>query len=179
MIGLFYAILGAVLAGLTIERAKSKKRLILEEDNYNLVTRLVLESMLKQLDKLKTGFNDQGYYPFATLNLLDTSLVRLEPKISTIFQTGKNTAFQTDFVTLVTDLASLLQNIRGIENHRLGEEEKYNKAKVGDPEGDSIDEATRQYEGSVKFVDQQRSAMLVELVDAIRRCQAIIEKLRP
>ena len=205
-----FAILGAILAGLTqllagvlIELFKSAKRRKSEQGNYSLVVRLLLESILKQLDKLKDDLGSRGFFAFATLNSLSANIVRLEPKLASVFESGLQTSAQTDFIAFTIDLQDFTSDVQNLENYRVNEEAKYNQIitelsnqgsnkikAVAIPDPSSLVKASQEpvsttkadaetaIDTTRKFVEQQRSTKLVELVDIRRRCNELIDKFR-
>lgn len=186
---IIFAVMGAILAGLAqwaASRLLENSRDVDNKTNYRLVVRAELESVIKQMEKLKNSFNDRGYYPFASLNSLTARIVRLEQNISEVHRAGKSTEIQSKFVTTVTDISDLNQDMLNIENHLISEaqksQERTDLISSGTATAKDKKQAIKDNMDAMTvvrtFVDQQRTARLVELVDVMRRTDALIEIFR-
>ena len=186
---IFFAVLGAILAGLAQWGASSVLAISKRKSNvsnYRLVVRVELDSVLKQLEKLKNTFNDKGYYAFASLNSLDSRIKRLEQNIGEVHKAGKNAQIQSKFVTTVTDLSDLTQDLLNLENYSVNEINKSNQNEVAIKQAKmkptdakkALEQNTKTAETTRSFVDQQRTARLVELVDVSRKVETLIETFR-
>lgn len=189
LIAISYAVLGAILAGLAqwsasyfLERSRTKSSRV----NYLLVVRAELESVVKQMERLKNSFNERGYYPFALLNSLVSRVARLEQNISNIHNIGKNSEVQNKFITTVTDLSDLNQDLQSIENLKISRQKEFEEKKIEiDKSKAPASEKTIEHKTNSDaitdtdaFIGQQRTARLVELVDIKRRAEELIETFR-
>ncbi|HJP80975.1 MAG TPA: hypothetical protein VJ841_01095 [Candidatus Saccharimonadales bacterium] len=186
---IIFAALGAILAGLAqltagivIENFKNKKRRSTSQANFALVIGVELEATSRQLDTLKTELHGRGYYPYISLNLLDTSVTRLDSNISQIYKAGQNADVQKAYVALVTDLAALAQNLRGIEDFNVSRsnapETRHTSQEDTEESSKQVVEEAMKKASDQQFADQKRNAILVELVDIKRRSEELTDKFR-
>ncbi len=121
--------LGSILTFLStwlVETVKNNGERKEKQENFKLFVRQELRALNNGFEKLKTILEFRNFYDYIVLNQLDKNVLNLESyKKEAIYLSSADN--QEKFIDLVSDIASFVTDIRGMQNYYYEQAKNFNE----------------------------------------------------
>jgi hypothetical protein len=125
-----FIFLGSILTFLStwlVETIKNSRERNEKQENFKLFVRQELRALIKGFEKLKTILEFRNYYDYIVLNQLDKNVFNLESyKKEAVYLSSAD--YQEKFIDLISDIASFVTDIRGMQNFYYEQVKPFNES---------------------------------------------------